>query len=438
MLAVDRAVLIYYLEDGKSHSASGFRIDAEYILTADHCAEGADYRVLVAGRNMPAQVYLRTHRRDIDLAILKIDEGEHIDRVSCARICTSHASRLEECCALAFPLWKREGRAQLDGYVPTGEATVLPGLDASAETSKLAFKCVTPPPASASRLAEITGDARKRFSSQWRGASGGAIVHDRHVVGVLSNHVLPEGDASLAFTPMTAIDGLSPDLRDRFLAVLGSRGTAQWVVVPEKSLDGASRTDARTGLPVLVDPAACPDAESESLFQGGLLFAEQKQHDRAADLWRRAAGQGHVGAMNNLAGFLYAQRKLRAAHEWYLEAVERGHVEAMGNLAALLLATRQFGAAEKWCREAAKTGAADSMYNLAILLDMTQRFDEALVWYRRAAEADHRDAMHNLAIRLRSRGVPDEAAVWWRRAGHKRAQTLREKLCKPLPPAKPR
>ena len=435
MLAVDRAVLIYYFEDGESHSASGFRLDGEYILTADHCAEGVDYRVLIDGRNLPARVYLRTGRRDIDLAILRIDKDQHIERASCARIRTSHAAKLDQCCVLAFPEWKGIGRAQLDGYVPTGEAAVVPGLDAAADTSQLSFKCVTPPPASASRLAEITGDGAKKFTSQWRGASGGAIVHDGHVIGVLSNHVLPEGDSSLAFTPMTAIDGLNPEDRDRFLTVLGSMATAHWVVVPKSlATHSAGGADVGTGSSLLVDPAARPDAESESLFQGGLLFAEQKQLDRAEDLWRRAADQGHSGAMNSLGGLLYTRRKSRAAFEWYLEAVERGNVEALGNLAALLIATRQFGAAEKWCREAVKTGSTDSMYNLAILFDKTQRFDEGLSWYQRAAEAGHRDAMHHLAIRLRARGIRDEATVWWQRAGHKRAQTMRERLRGPIPP----
>ena len=421
MLAVDRAVRIGYFKGGNPCVGSGFRIDGEYILTADHCAEGAGYRVLVDGRNLSAQVYLRTHRRDIDLAILKIDGGEQIERASFARIRTSHAERLDQCSVLAFPVWKKEGRAQLDGYVPTGEAAVLPGPAAAAEISQLAFKCTTPLPVSATRLSELRG---RTYPSQWGGASGGVIVHDRHVIGVLSNHVPPEGDGSLAFTPMTAIDGLSPDVRDRFLTVLGSKGTAQWAFLPEKSAEyGGRESSAVTGSAALVDPAAHPDSESESLFQGGLLFAEQKQHDRAADLWRRAAGQGHPGAMNSLAGLLYGQKKLQEAHEWWLQAAERGHAEAVVNLAAFLLATRQFG-------------AADSMYNLAVLLDMTSRFDEALIWYRRAAEAGHRDAMHNLSIRLRSRGVADEAALWWQRAGKKQAQTLREKLRKPIPPAK--
>ncbi|MCC3314741.1 bifunctional trypsin-like peptidase domain-containing/SEL1-like repeat protein [Nocardia africana] len=433
MLAVDRAVLICYLKDRQSHSASGFRIDGEYILTADHCAEGTDYRVLIDGRNVQARVYLRTGRRDIDLAILKVDEYLLIERASCARIRTSHAARLDECCVLAFPEWKGNGRAQLDGYVPTGEAAVLPGLDTAADTSQLTFKCQTPPPASASRLAELTGDRAKKFSSQWRGASGGAIVHDGYLIGVLSNHVLPEGDSSLAFTPMTAVDGLSTEGRDRFLAVLGSTTTANWPIVPKNWAPRPTRVSAaETGSAAVVDLHAGPDAESESLFHGGLLFAEQNQLAQAEDLWRRAARQGHTGAMNNLANLLHARRKLSEAHDWYREAAARGNVEAMGNLAGLLLATRQVRDAENWWRAAAKAGNTDSMYNLAILLDKTQRFDEALTWYRRAAEANHCDAMHNLAIRLRYRGIPDEAEVWWRRAGHKQAQKPREKLRGPV------
>ena len=429
MLAVDRAVLIYYFENGESHSASGFRLDGEYILTADHCAEGVDYRVLIDGRNLPARVYLRTGRRDIDLAILRIDKDQHIERASCARIRTSHAAKLDQCCVLAFPEWKGNGRAQLDGYVPTGEAAVVPGLDAAADTSQLSFKCVTPPPASASRLAEITGDGAKKFTSQWRGASGGAIVHDGHVIGVLSNHVLPEGDSSLAFTPMTAIEDLSSEQRDRFMTVLGETPTTQWPVVPSGSApqDGKGQ-DAGPGSVSLASPDAHHGAEAESLFRAGLHFAEEKDLVSAETMWHRAAEQGHPGAMNNLGNIFHEQRKLHDAHRWYSEAVKRGNVDAMGNLAGILHRIRDIRAAEQLWRDAADLGNTDSMYNLAVLMDKTQRFDEAKTLYRKAAADDHRDAMHNLAIRLRYDGVLDEATDWWKRAGHKRAQGPWERL----------
>ncbi len=431
MLAVDRAVLICYYKGRQAHSASGFRLDGQFVLTADHCVEGEDYRVLIDGRNVSARVYLRTGRRDIDLAILKIDEDQHIERTSYARIRTSHAARLGECCVLAFPVWKKNGRAQLDGYVPTGEAAALTGLDATAGTSQLAFKCLTPPPASAARLAEITGNEAKKFSTQWRGASGGAIVHGGHVIGVLSNHILPEGDSSLAFTPMTAIDGLSPSERDGFLAALGSGSTAGWPVVPTDSPQHAlgAAVSAPDSLPV-VDTR--PSVESESLFRGGVLFADQGDSIQAENLWRCAAEQGHAGAMNNLGNLLFVRRKLHDAHEQYRKAAERGNPEAMGNLAGLLHKVRHDREAERWWRAAAAADSADAMFNLAVFLDRTQRFDEAMDWYRQAAGMGQSDAMHNLAIRLRHRGSADEAAEWWKCAGHKKTQGPHERLRDPV------
>ncbi|MGW0356292.1 tetratricopeptide repeat protein [Nocardia nova] len=431
MLAVDRAVLICYYKGRQAHSASGFRLDGQFVLTADHCAEGEDYRVLIDGRNVSARVYLRTGRRDVDLAILKIDEDQHVERASCARIRTSHAARLRECCVLAFPDWKKNRRAQLDGYVPTGEAAALPGLDATAGTSQLAFKCLTPPPASAARLAEITGDETKKFSTQWRGASGGAIVHGGHVIGVLSNHVLPEGDSSLVFTPMAGIDGLSPSERDKFLAALGSATTADWPVVPKDSAQHA--VGAAVSAPdSLAAIDTRPSAEAESLFRGGVLFADQGDSVQAENLWRCAAEQGHAGAMNNLGNLLYVRRRLHEAHEQYRKAAERGNPEAMGNLAGLLYKVRHDREAERWWRAAAAADSADAMFNLAVFLDKTQRFDEAMNWYRQAAEMGQRDAMHNLAIRLRNRGSSDEAAGWWKRAGHKKAQGPHERLRDPV------
>ncbi len=429
MLAVERAVPIYYAREGGWHSASGFLIDGEHILTADHCAEGTDYRVLIDDRNVSARVYLRTHRTDIDLAVLRLEEKQDIERVRCARIRTSYAERLDNCCVLAFPVWKRNGRAQLDGYVPTGEVSVLAGLSdgGPARASLLAFKCVTPPPASS------TGDGHW---SQWKGASGAAIVHDGHVIGVLSNHVLSEGDSSLAFTPITAIDRLDPDERAGFASVFGITNTDTLPTFPKDPVErSANRVDGGQGsrtTPV-AEPVSHPDSDTETLFAGGQLFADQGECAQAESLWRRAASQGHTGAMNNLANALYGQRKVLEAHEWYLQAAERGNLDAMVNLAALLFEARKVRDADRWWRQAAEAGDTDAIYGRAVMLDKTRRFEEALAWYRQAAEAGHSDAMHNLAVRLRCRGEPVEAAVWWQRAGHDRAQRSSEKPRGPLP-----
>ncbi|MFX0581142.1 caspase, EACC1-associated type [Nocardia nepalensis] len=182
-----------------------------------------------------------------------------------------------------------------------------------------------------------------------------------------------------------------------------------------------------------IDPLASPDGDTETLFESGQLSADQGDLPQAETSWRRAASQGHTGAMNNLANLLCTQRQFREAHLWYREAAERGNVEAMGNLANLLHEAQQHGDAERWWRRAAEAGNTDAMHNLAINLDKSLHFDDAITWYRRAAEAGHTDAMHNLAIRLRYRGQLSEATTWWHRAGHKRAQRADERPRRPVP-----
>ncbi|WP_327152184.1 caspase, EACC1-associated type [Nocardia sp. NBC_01329] len=164
------------------------------------------------------------------------------------------------------------------------------------------------------------------------------------------------------------------------------------------------------------------DADSESLFESAQRSADQGDTVGAEALWRRAAAQGHLGAMNNLANLLVARKQSIEAHDWYRKAAESGNPEAMGNLANLLYEEQFLEDAERWWRLAGEAGNTDAMYNLAVMLDRTLRFDDAIIWYQQAAESGHTDAMHNMAIRLRLRGHLDDAEAWWRRAGHKRAQ----------------
>lgn len=169
------------------------------------------------------------------------------------------------------------------------------------------------------------------------------------------------------------------------------------------------------------------EADSETLFESGQRSADQGDLSQAEILWRRAASQGHIGAMNNLANLLVSRRKAREAHDWYLKAAELGSSDAMGNLANLLYEAQHIDDAERWWRLAGEAGNTDAMYNLAVMLDKSFHFDEAITWYRRAAEAGHTDAMHNLAIRLRYRGQISEASTWWHSAGHKRGQRTSDK-----------
>lgn len=183
----------------------------------------------------------------------------------------------------------------------------------------------------------------------------------------------------------------------------------------------------RPGRKSTIPPGPETGADNQELFEHGLRCADRGDTDQAEIAWRRAAMQGHPGAMNNLANLLVTRKQLLDAHDWYHKAAELGSAEASGNLANLLSETQYVEEAEHWYKQAVDAGNTDAMYNLAVMLDKSFHFDDAISWYQRAADAGHRDAMHNLAIRLRYRGQATEADTWWRRAGHTRPQRASDK-----------
>jgi hypothetical protein len=68
----DRAVLIRYQRDGQPRRGSGLRIGGRFVLTADHCANGTDHRVVVGGQEfpVPATVHARSESAEVDVAVL--------------------------------------------------------------------------------------------------------------------------------------------------------------------------------------------------------------------------------------------------------------------------------------------------------------------------------------------------------------------------------
>ncbi len=145
-LETKRAVLLRYTSVGGRRRGSGLRVGGPLVLTANHCANGADHMVVVDGTDYPAQVVWRSGRADVDLAILRVADLPTLPMLSCARVNTGIAARIENCVALGFPKWNdRNGtkhRVQADGYVATGEGA---DPDAAVGTAEpLSFKITTP------------------------------------------------------------------------------------------------------------------------------------------------------------------------------------------------------------------------------------------------------------------------------------------------------
>ena len=233
MVDINRAVLVRYTRNDKKRRASGLHVAGRFVLTADHCAEGSNHRVIAGGAEHPATVYARTGSAQVDVAILEVPGLEEVPPAGCARVDRGTARTLEHCVALGFPKWKKSSAqkpllAQLDCEVPTAE-----GVDpqaASDSAPMLSMKInnqglVNEHPLPTGRLDEP--------STPWAGMSGAALVsEDDLVLGVVRSHSPTEGLASLTVTGLDAIDTLPAATAAALWAVLGVEDSAALPVVP--------------------------------------------------------------------------------------------------------------------------------------------------------------------------------------------------------------
>ena len=159
-----------------------------------------------------------------------------------------------------------------------------------------------------------------------------------------------------------------------------------------------------------------PSVSNTASANLGLLFAERGDVAEAERWYRRAATEGHAGAMINL-GLLLKGRgghdDLAEAERWYRHAADEGDADAMTNLGTLYAERGDVAEAERWWRTGAAQGQAAAMFQLGILVQQRGDVAEAEDWYRRAAEQGHAEAMSNLGALYAERGDVAEAERWW-------------------------
>ena len=291
-----RAVLLRYTRNGQGRRGSGLRIGEHLVLTADHCADGDNHRVIVDGQEYPAELVVRTGATTVDIAILSAPTMPTLPRLSCARVNTGVAATLSNCQVLGYPRWKdrRAGatRAQVDGYVPTGE-----GADPHAKPGAvplLAFKVSSAAPRD---LPVPQGDL-DQAGSQWAGMSGSVLVtnnpadpNDSTVIGVICSHSPCEGAGSLSFTPLGAIDTLPSETAAKFWSLLNVQDPHALPVLPQPEISGAdSRTIVVGQLP------AEPPAFVERAAVDRLRTADASGADVLVLTGMRGAGKSHAAA----------------------------------------------------------------------------------------------------------------------------------------------
>ena len=192
---------------------SGFLIRDGYALTAAHNVGPGDLLVRTGEVERPAVVRLNGGEDGADIALLELTGGAgnlggFLSR-RFAEVDRGTAGFVEKCWAIGFPSFKerdaipgkkREGKpfrlsAQVSGRIPTGENLGLQLLTLQVGQTPRA----------------LTGGAEDQ--SAWQGMSGAVVFADQVVVGVITEHHLPEGDSSLTVVPVTAIDQL-PDAEE--------------------------------------------------------------------------------------------------------------------------------------------------------------------------------------------------------------------------------
>lgn len=218
MLATDRVVMIRYTTDG-THVGSGLRVGGQFVLTADHCAQGNDHEVVIAGVEYPASVHVRSNTGEVDLAVLSVAAAPKATPMGFAKVDRSVAARIAGCQALGFPRWKRNAAgkrvlAQVDGYVPTAEGS-MPSVAADAPTT-ITLKAFGP---TVSQHPVPVGGLDQP-GSPWAGMSGAVVVVDDLILGVIRSHNFAEGQGSLTVTPIEAIKHLEPERAERLWAAL--------------------------------------------------------------------------------------------------------------------------------------------------------------------------------------------------------------------------
>eukprot|EP01105_Mastigella_eilhardi_P024726 TRINITY_DN6504_c0_g1_i2.p1 TRINITY_DN6504_c0_g1~~TRINITY_DN6504_c0_g1_i2.p1 ORF type:complete len:694 (-),score=169.50 TRINITY_DN6504_c0_g1_i2:1035-3050(-) len=133
--------------------------------------------------------------------------------------------------------------------------------------------------------------------------------------------------------------------------------------------------------------------------------------DEALSWFRRAADQGHGGALNAL-GIVYETGSCgvvpdnATAAKYFDQAAHEGDVEAMVNVAYHyehgLGVDRDEVAASGWLAEAAHRGFAKAQNNLGVMLfhgrGVPQSREEALRWFVLAAQQGHAPAIQNAAF----------------------------------------
>ncbi|WP_285580732.1 NB-ARC domain-containing protein [Herbidospora sp. NBRC 101105] len=230
-MTVDRAVEVLHDRGPQVRPrwqvGSGFLLAPGLVLTAAHnVSRTGGLSVRFQDRRERPALLLRSAAPRLDLALLQVDgsaEPGDLGRPPFAALDRTSADLVGDCWAVGFPRFKVTGgvreTAHVHGEIPPG-ANRIGGL--------VQFRVRdSPRPIPGGNLAE----------SEWAGMSGAVVFarHPRlgdHVIGVVAEHHLAEGESSLTVVPITAVAELGAEEAEAWSGVLGLGDPRELAVLP--------------------------------------------------------------------------------------------------------------------------------------------------------------------------------------------------------------
>lgn len=174
------------------------------------------------------------------------------------------------------------------------------------------------------------------------------------------------------------------------------------------------------------------EEKSPSKFcdEGDKLY-DNKEYEKAIELYKKAAALGHIGVLNRL-GWMYrygegVEQSDTEAVKWYRKGAEAGNANAMNNLGLMYDNGRGVAQSDteavKWYRKGAEAGNANAMNNLGCMYKdgkgVEQNYNKAIELYKKSIDAGNGLAANNLGnIYYNGKGVErnyEEAVKWYRK-----------------------
>jgi WD40 repeat protein len=263
---------------------SGFFVGTSLVLTAFHNVDGqGELLVRVHGKEEHPAIVSLQGDNDMDLAVLEVsDVAVDVPPLRYGVVDRSVPAVVERCWAIGFPRFKERVHdpkplrlsAQVDGEIPTGENLDQPLLTLRVRNSP------RPLP---------SGSVRE---SEWEGMSGATVFSgDNLLVGVITEHHLPEGESALTAVPITAIDQLPQAEATKWWKLLGVGHQALVRLPVEAPSSLTLSTHPESYIPIPRNPLFQPRPEEFEHLERLLLESRKENSPPRLGL----VGMGGVG-----------------------------------------------------------------------------------------------------------------------------------------------